>query len=78
MRFGINLSENRGTFYVCAKTLQMHQKIDIKRHIFQLQIHNFYYFQPFSVLTLSFVINLTGIKMVELLGFFPFKMSLPT
>ncbi len=48
------------------------------RHIFNCKFTIFIIYQPFSVLILSFVINLTGIRMLGDSGFLPFKMSLPT
>ncbi len=67
------------TSWVCAKSLSMYRKTQLRLDIiFNRKLTTFIIYQPFSVLTLSFVINLTGIKMVGLLGFLPFKMSLPT
>lgn len=59
--------------------MSMHQKTQLRLEIiFNCKFTIFIIYQPFSVLTLSFVINLTGIKMVGDSGFLPFKMSFPT
>ena len=57
----------------------MHQKTQLRlKIIVNLQLTIIIIYQPFSVLTLFFVINLTGIRMVGDLGLLPFKMSFPT